>query len=394
MDSVEKFQKQLLEQAQSNYYETPISAATQKAFLETPRHKFIKRYRIGGSKEWKEVNEENLEEHLSMLYADRAVILFGDNDGEVSSTISQPSFVLRMLDMLKLEPGQKAFELGAGSGWNAALMGRLVCPEGSVYSLELIPQVARAAQENVETMGLTNVHIIEGDAGEGYPDAAPYDRVIFTAGTFDLPRPFFEQVVEGGLMLAVIKNEGGGDTLFLLNKLGDHFESIDAMPCGFVPMKGKHQYKSLEPLEIESLSGWDEIADQPVRTRPFWWGGQGNWNLAWRTIGIRFFLSISEPWFRTFKTKKDDQHVEYYFGLWDPENKSLVLARDDALLSYGNSTAEECLLERIDQWTKLGMPSAPSFQLKIYPSDVALAVQEDEWLIKRNESQFHWSLKI
>ena len=391
MDSVEKFQKQLLEHAQHNYYETPISEATQKAFLETPRHKFIKRYRKGGSKEWVEVTEENLAEHLPWLYADRAVVLFGD-DSDVSSTISQPSFVLRMLDMLQLEPGQNVFELGAGSGWNAALVGHLVGPEGKVYSLELIPEVARVAKENVESMGISNVHIIEGDAGEGYPDAAPYDRVIFTAGAYDLPRPFFEQVAEGGLMLAVIKNEGGGDTLFLLRKTKDHFESIDAMLCGFVPMKGSHQFLGAEPIEVESLPGWDELKDQPVARRPYWWGGKGTGDLAWRKMGIRSFLSISEPSFRAFKLKKDERHTEYFFGLWDPEDKSLVLAKEDALLSYGNSVAQACLLERVEQWTSLGMPSAASFHLKIYPIDFPLNVDKGDWHVKRKESQFVWSL--
>src|SRR5215217_260438 len=188
MDSAEKYQRQLLEQAKAIYSETPLSEATQKAYLETPRHKFVRRYRLWGVKEWSEVNKANLEEHLATLYSDRALVLFGDDDNEVPSTISQPSFVLRMLDMLQLEPGQNVFELGAGSGWNAALMGHLVGPDGNVYSLELIPE------------------------------GAPYERVIFTAGTYDLPRPFFEQMAEGGLMLVVIKNEGGGDTLFLLRK--------------------------------------------------------------------------------------------------------------------------------------------------------------------------------
>ncbi len=72
-------------------------------------------------------------------------MLYGEDDSNVLSTISQPSFVLRMLDMLQLRPGHRVFELGAGSGWNAALMGHLVGPEGQVFSLELIPEVARAA---------------------------------------------------------------------------------------------------------------------------------------------------------------------------------------------------------------------------------------------------------
>jgi protein-L-isoaspartate(D-aspartate) O-methyltransferase len=123
------------------------SAGNPKGFLETPRHRFVKRYREWGNKEWQEVNEENLNEHVATLYADKALILFGD-DQDVSSTISQPSFVLHMLDMLQLERGHNVFELGAGSGWNAALLGHLVGPEGSVYSLELIPEMARTAKSS------------------------------------------------------------------------------------------------------------------------------------------------------------------------------------------------------------------------------------------------------
>ncbi len=157
MEFAEKYQKQLLEQAQAIYHETPFSEATQKAYLETPRHQFVRRYRRWGVKEWNEVNEDNLEEHLATLYSDRALVLFGDDDDDVPSTISQPSFVLRMLDMLQLEPGQKVFELGTGSGWNAALMGHLVGPEGCVYSLELIPEMAQRAAATTDRLGIKNV---------------------------------------------------------------------------------------------------------------------------------------------------------------------------------------------------------------------------------------------
>ena len=75
MDSVAKYQRQLLEQAQYIYYETPISEPTQQAFLQTPRHVFVKRYRTWGTKEWHEVSAENLGEHLSTLYANWALPL-------------------------------------------------------------------------------------------------------------------------------------------------------------------------------------------------------------------------------------------------------------------------------------------------------------------------------
>jgi protein-L-isoaspartate(D-aspartate) O-methyltransferase len=395
MDSAEKYQRQLLEQAQAIYSETPLSEATQKAYLATPRHQFVRRYRRWGVKEWNEVNEANLEEHLATLYADRALVLFGDDDDDVPSTISQPSFVLRMLDLLQLEPGQKVFELGAGSGWNAALMGKLVGPEGCVYSLELIPEMAQRAAATIDTLGIKNVNVIEGDGGEGYAADAPYDRAIFTAGAYDLPHPFFEQIREGGLFLVVIKNEGGGDTLFLLRKEPEYFESIDSMPCGFVQMRGKYQLESLKPIQLETLPEWAELRDKPVNKRRFWWGGKGKQDFPWRTLGIRSFLGITEPSFRAFKTESSEHlREQYYFGLWDQEQKSLVIAKDDLLFSYGNSIAEERLIKSLEQWVRLGMPGAVSFALKIYPIDYPLTAKENEWIVRRKESQFLWSLKI
>jgi len=395
MESAEKYQRQLLEQAQAIYYATPLSEATQKAYLATPRHQFVRRYRRWGIKEWSEVNEGNLEEHLATLYSDRALVLFGDDDDDVPSTISQPSFVLRMLDMLQLERGQKVFELGTGSGWNAGLMGNLVGSEGCVYSLELIPEIAQTAAATIDGLGIKNVKVIEADGGEGYVAGAPYDRAIFSAGAYDLPQPFFEQIKEGGLLLIVIKSEGGGDTLFLLRKEHEHFQSIEALPCGFVQMRGKYQLDSLKPIQLEELPEWSELKNKLINTRPFWWGGKGKQDFPWRTLGIRSFLGITEPSFRAFKTEKNEHlREQHYFGLWDREQKSLVIAKDDLLLSYGNSTAEKRLIKSLEHWIRLGMPSAASFALKIYPIEFPLTANENEWIVKRKESQFLWSLKI
>jgi protein-L-isoaspartate(D-aspartate) O-methyltransferase len=394
MESAEKYQRQLLEQAKAIYYETPLSEATQKAYLETPRHQFVRRYRQWGVKESSEVNENNLDEHLATLYADRALVLFGEDDNDIPSTISQPSFVLRMLDMLQLEPGQNVFELGTGSGWNAALMGNLVAPEGSVYSLELIPEVARTASVTMDALGIKNVNVINADGGDGYPEGAPYDRAIFTAGAYDLPHPFFERIKEDGLLLIVIKNEGGGDTLFLLRKTHGYFESIDSMPCGFVQMRGKYQLENLKPIQHEELPEWSELGNNLIHKRRFWWGGKGKWDFPWRTLGVRSFLGITEPSFHAFKTetKNEGTRDEHYFGLWDPQQKSLVIAKDDWLSSYGSSAAEERLLKAVEGWVQLGMPSAASFSLKVYPIDFPLTANDKEWIIKRKESQFLWSL--
>jgi protein-L-isoaspartate(D-aspartate) O-methyltransferase len=396
MDLVAQYQRQLLEQTQYIYYETPISEATQHAFLHMPRHVFIKRYRDWGTTEWHEVRADNVGDHLSTLYANRALTLFGNDDDHIPSTISQPSFVLRMLDMLQLQPGHTVFELGAGSGWNAALMGHLVGPTGHVYSLEIIPEVAQIARETIAALGIKNVHIIAADGGEGYAGGAPYDRVIFTAGTYDLPHHFYTQMKDGGLLLVVIKNAGGGDHLFLLRKTADHFESLASMPCGFVQLTGQYQISSLEPIPVETLPEWSTLQQQELAKTPFWWGGKGKEGFVWRTHGIRSFLSITEPSFRPFKTAKTEERSreEHYFGLWEQAQRSLVLAKDDWLMAYGSAVAKERLLQKVRQGVDLGMPSAASFALQVYPRDVPLRAGQQQWIVTRRESQFLWSLAM
>jgi hypothetical protein len=99
--------------------------------------------------------------------------------------------------------------------------------------------------------------------------------------------------------------------------------------------------------------------------------------------------------FHAFKTDKaaEQPREEHYFGLWDQAHRSLALAKDDRLLAYGNAVAKERLLQRIRQWVDLGMPSAASFALQMYPRDVPLTAGEHEWLATRRESQFLWSLE-
>lgn len=394
-DLVSKYQRQLLDQAQQTYHATPISVATVQAFLATPRHLFVRRYRERASKEWREVNTQNLSEHLATLYADSPLTLFGDDDNAIASTISQPSFVLRMLDLLQLQPGQTVLEVGAGSGWNAALIGHLVGPSGAVFTLEIIPQVAERAAATIADLGLTNIHVINADGGDGYAASAPYDRVVFTAGTYDIPRQFFEQMRPGALLLVVIKNAGGGDNLFLLEKVDDHFESRYAIPCGFVQLTGKYKIDSLDPLPVDALPRWNELRHREVGRRPFWWGGKGREWFMWQTSGIRSFLGITEPLFRAFKVPRSDSAAieQQYWGLWDAARTSLVVARDDELISYGNEQAMERLLQLVHRWVDLGMPTASSFQLRVFRSDHPVASEDGQWIVRRQDSQFVWTLR-
>jgi hypothetical protein len=107
-------------------------------------------------------------------------------------------------------------------------------------------------------------------------------------------------------------------------------------------------------------------------------------------------LGIVDPTFRAFKTAKDDsgsKREHHYFGLWDADNHSLVVARDDRLFAYGSGRAEERLLETLRSWVELGMPTAACLDLKVYPVDAPLAADEHQWIVRRRDSQFLWSLQ-
>jgi protein-L-isoaspartate O-methyltransferase len=299
-----------------------------------------------------------------------------------------------MLDLLQLHPGQTVLELGTGSGWNAALLGQLVGPSGKVYTIEIIPEVAQRAADTIAELGIANVEVITGDGGDGHAAGAPYDRMTFTAGAYDLPRQFHDQIRDRGLLLSVIKNAGGSDNLFLLRKTDDHFESCFSQPCGFVQLSGKHKVDGVDPIVIETLPEWSVLQHQEIARRAFWWGGKGREGFMWQTAGIRSFLGVTEPTFRAFKIPKAHAGAteHHYFGLVDRVSPSLVLAIDDQLISYGNATATERLVQLVHRWVDLGMPAASSLALRVFRSDRSVAPLGHQWLVKRRESQFLWSL--
>lgn len=388
---IDYYQERLLNQARryASSEGRALSTAVEEAFMMTPRHRFVSRYRNWETGEWQTVTPETLSSHLAALYSNNAIGLYGD-DEDIPSTISQPSLVLAMLEQLQLAPGQRVFEVGAGSGWNAAMLGRLVAPTGHVYSVEIIPSMAQEAANNIAAMGIPNVTILAGDAGDCYQPGAPYDRAIFTAGATDLPRCFHEQLVDNALLLLVLKLTERSDTLFLLQKQGGHFRSLQAASVGFVPMKGTHTRAETSRL-VTDLPEWEDLKMKEVDRRAFWWGGQGEGGLLWRTRGIRTFLAIVEPWYSLFRVPTQSGEHQTIFGLWDHEG-SLTLAYHDHLVTYGTMRTNERLRYWLQRWIDLGMPAADNFQLHIYPVDATVTPAAGEWLVQRQESQFLWRL--
>lgn len=179
------------------------------AFRATARHLFLDRVFQYQTKQesWREVTTRDPgPEALKLLYSDRALITRLSRSGHglpvlpISSS-SQPSLMAQMLEDLRLAPGQRVLEIGAGTGYNAALLAHVVGP-GLVTSLDVDRSVLAEAWEHLEAFATRQVRLRHADGREGFAEHAPYDRIMVTAATPDLQPAWLEQLAPGGLLLA------------------------------------------------------------------------------------------------------------------------------------------------------------------------------------------------
>ena len=136
----------------------------------------------------------------------------------------------------------KVLEIGAGSGYNAALMGKIVGKEGKVISVEIIPELVKFAKANLEKAKIKNVKIVKADGSRGYEKEKPYDRIVCTAASPKIPETWKKQLKRGGMILAPVGNMYG-QTLLKVKRIGNNYEYEELGDYLFVPLRGKHGFK-------------------------------------------------------------------------------------------------------------------------------------------------------
>ena len=151
-------------------------------------------------------------------------------------TISQPYMVAIMTEALRVEGDEKVLEIGAGSGYQAAVLAELA---REVWSIERFPVLAERARANLAELGYANVTVIVGDGSKGYAEQAPYDRIIVTAASPKIAHPWTEQLAEGGILLAPV-GDRWGQTLVRATRREGNLEQDSLGGCVFVPLIGEH----------------------------------------------------------------------------------------------------------------------------------------------------------
>ena len=138
-----------------------------------------------------------------------------------------------MTAALEPQPTDRVLEIGTGSGYQAAVLSRLVA---EVYSIEIVEPLARRAQADLQRLGFRNVQVRTGDGSLGWPRAAPFDAVIVTCAPERVPRALVDQLKMGGRMIVPVGPTGGVQELYLLRKLPEGMETQAVLPVRFVPM--------------------------------------------------------------------------------------------------------------------------------------------------------------
>jgi protein-L-isoaspartate(D-aspartate) O-methyltransferase len=150
-------------------------------------------------------------------------------------TISQPYMVALMTEMLQLKSGEKGLEIGTGSGYQAAILAEFT---PRLFSIERNTELARAAAATLRDLGYSNVILKTGDGTLGWPEHAPFDAIVVTAGAPEVPQPLLDQLAEGGRMIIPV-GDREGQQLELLVKQGGRVRSQALLDCSFVPLVGQ-----------------------------------------------------------------------------------------------------------------------------------------------------------
>ena len=147
-------------------------------------------------------------------------------------TISQPFIVAHMTEALDIQRLHTVLEIGTGSGYQAAVLGEFA---RTVYTIEIVPELARGAAATLKALGYSNVHVRAGDGYAGWPEHSPFDRIMLTAAPEEIPKPLIDQLAPGGRLLAPVGEQGAVQWLTIVEKTPQGITERQTLPVRFVP---------------------------------------------------------------------------------------------------------------------------------------------------------------
>ncbi|OHV58751.1 methyltransferase, FxLD system [Pseudofrankia sp. BMG5.36] len=175
---------------------------------------------------------------VAEAYANTAVYTKTTSTGVSISAASQPTMVAQMLEQLAAQPGHRVLELGAGTGYNAALLATVVGDTGHVTTIDVDEDLVDGAREHLTAARINNVDVVRADGALGHPSHAPHDRIIATVGAFEIPAAWLDQLAADGRLVVPLRLRGTNSRSIAFERREDRWVSVDSQLAVFMPLRG------------------------------------------------------------------------------------------------------------------------------------------------------------
>ena len=360
------------------------SRQVERAFYRVERHKLVEWFYLpdaeGGPYEYagarlrrRDFDAQDPDpELLKTIYSDCALLTRIDPP----SSTSQPFLVAQMLELLELEEGMNVLEIGAGTGYTAALISKIVGRKGRITTIDNQEAVVEQTWRLLRGSGYGDIDVICADGAQGFAENAPYDRIVATVGCPDISFRWAEQLRTDGFMLVPLQHGPEGlDPLVRLQRDGGKLIGRFVGGSGFMSIQGELAIEQRIPFALQdSLRNKEPKEEYPlfdVIAEMQEFGRKQQWDESFSFI---LFVAIV-----------DDRCV--MGGLYD-EEKGAILVKGDRLLLHGHESLYWDLKLLCERFEKLGKPAISDWQLEFLPRDAGAQILEEErgWVIVRKFS--------